>query len=221
MHKTTCLDNGAPLPYVGNGPAFAGMDGREEMDRHRIPALDPVQGRPVEGDAMVHQGGQALQGHGHQRRLGDDRPRTTTNRRCWPRPSPRSPASRSRTTSSRKATSSRRSRRRCSRARTSMTAGSTTPTSSARTWRYSQTVNLTDWMAGEGKDVTDPMLDVDDFIGKSFTTGPTASSTSCPTSSSPTSTGSATTGSPTRRYKAEVQGQVRLRPRRAGQLVGL
>jgi glycerol transport system substrate-binding protein len=27
-------------------------------------------------------------------------------------------------------------------------------------------------MAGEGKDVTNPMLDVDDFIGKSFTTGP-------------------------------------------------
>ena len=36
--------------------------------------------------------------------------------------------------------------------------------------RYNQTVNLTDWMSGEGKDVTDPMLDVDDFIGKSFTT---------------------------------------------------
>ena len=32
--------------------------------------------------------------------------------------------------------------------------------------------NLTDWMAGEGKDVTNPMLDIDDFIGKSFTTGP-------------------------------------------------
>ena len=31
--------------------------------------------------------------------------------------------------------------------------------------RYNQTVNLTDWMAGEGKDVTDPQLDVDDFIG--------------------------------------------------------
>jgi glycerol transport system substrate-binding protein len=27
-------------------------------------------------------------------------------------------------------------------------------------------------MAGEGKDVTNPMLDVDDFMGKSFTTGP-------------------------------------------------
>jgi glycerol transport system substrate-binding protein len=36
--------------------------------------------------------------------------------------------------------------------------------------RYNQTVNLTDWMAGEGKDVTLPTLDVDDFIGKSFTT---------------------------------------------------
>lgn len=39
-------------------------------------------------------------------------------------------------------------------------------------FRYNQVVSLTDWMAGEGKDVTDPMLDVDDFMGKSFTTGP-------------------------------------------------
>ncbi len=38
--------------------------------------------------------------------------------------------------------------------------------------RLQSAVNLTDWMAGEGADVTDPMLDVDDFIGKSFTTGP-------------------------------------------------
>jgi glycerol transport system substrate-binding protein len=36
--------------------------------------------------------------------------------------------------------------------------------------RYNQTVNLTEWMTGEGKDVTLPTLDVDDFIGKSFTT---------------------------------------------------
>jgi glycerol transport system substrate-binding protein len=39
-------------------------------------------------------------------------------------------------------------------------------------WRYQQVRNLTDWMAGEGKDVTSPTLDIDDFIGKSFTTGP-------------------------------------------------
>ncbi len=32
--------------------------------------------------------------------------------------------------------------------------------------------NLTDFMAGEGKDVTNPGLDLDDFIGISFTTGP-------------------------------------------------
>jgi len=38
--------------------------------------------------------------------------------------------------------------------------------------RLQSAVNLTDWMAGEGQDVTLPTLDVDDFIGKSFTTGP-------------------------------------------------
>ncbi len=38
--------------------------------------------------------------------------------------------------------------------------------------RLQLAVNLTDWMNGEGKDVTNPMLDVKDFIGKSFTTGP-------------------------------------------------
>ena len=32
--------------------------------------------------------------------------------------------------------------------------------------------NLTDFMEGEGKDVTNPGLDLDDFMGKSFTTGP-------------------------------------------------
>jgi glycerol transport system substrate-binding protein len=39
-------------------------------------------------------------------------------------------------------------------------------------FRYGHVVNLTDWMAGEGKDVTLPTLDVDDFIGKEFTTAP-------------------------------------------------
>jgi len=38
--------------------------------------------------------------------------------------------------------------------------------------RLQLAVNLTDWMAGEGKDVTLPTLDVEDFIGRSFTTGP-------------------------------------------------
>jgi len=39
-------------------------------------------------------------------------------------------------------------------------------------FRYQQVRNLTDWMAAEGKDVTSPTLDLDDFIGLSFTTGP-------------------------------------------------
>ncbi|MCB1381130.1 MAG: extracellular solute-binding protein, partial [Alphaproteobacteria bacterium] len=38
--------------------------------------------------------------------------------------------------------------------------------------RLQQTYNLSDMMAGDWKDVTNPMLDLDDFMGKSFTTGP-------------------------------------------------
>lgn len=38
--------------------------------------------------------------------------------------------------------------------------------------RYQKVVPLSDFMAGEGKDVTLPTLDLDDFIGISFTTGP-------------------------------------------------
>ena len=38
--------------------------------------------------------------------------------------------------------------------------------------RLQLAVNLSDWMEGEGADVTSPTLDIDDFIGKSFTTGP-------------------------------------------------
>lgn len=39
-------------------------------------------------------------------------------------------------------------------------------------FRYGFVVPLSDYMTGEGKDVTLPTLDVDDFIGKSFTTSP-------------------------------------------------
>ena len=39
-------------------------------------------------------------------------------------------------------------------------------------WRYQQARSLTEWMAGEGADVTSPTLDLDDFIGLQFTTAP-------------------------------------------------
>ncbi|SFP18693.1 ABC transporter substrate-binding protein [Tranquillimonas alkanivorans] len=39
-------------------------------------------------------------------------------------------------------------------------------------WRYQQVRNLSDWMSGDGADVTNPRLDLDDFIGLQFTTGP-------------------------------------------------
>jgi hypothetical protein len=39
-------------------------------------------------------------------------------------------------------------------------------------FRYGKAVSITDMMANEGKDFTSPTLDLDDFIGLSFTTGP-------------------------------------------------
>ena len=39
-------------------------------------------------------------------------------------------------------------------------------------WRYQQARNITDWMAEEGKDFTNPDLDLDDFIGLASATGP-------------------------------------------------
>lgn len=37
--------------------------------------------------------------------------------------------------------------------------------------RLQQAVSITDWMSGEGKDVTNPTLDLKDFMGLPFTTG--------------------------------------------------
>jgi len=39
-------------------------------------------------------------------------------------------------------------------------------------YRYGKIMNLTDYMAGAGKEWTNPGLDLKDFIGTSFTTGP-------------------------------------------------
>ena len=39
-------------------------------------------------------------------------------------------------------------------------------------YRYGKIMNLSDYMAGEGKDYTNPGLDIKDFIGASFTTAP-------------------------------------------------
>jgi glycerol transport system substrate-binding protein len=97
--------------------------------------------------------------------------RMNTNPRCWPRPSRRSPASRSPTDLIR--------RRRGEKLQTQMQTGENIYDA----WindsdligthgATSRCRNLTDWMAGEGKDVTNPTLDLDDFMGKSFTTGP-------------------------------------------------
>jgi carbohydrate ABC transporter substrate-binding protein, CUT1 family (TC 3.A.1.1.-) len=62
-------------------------------------------------------------------------------------------------------------------------------------YRYGQVVPLSDYMEGEGADVTSPYLDLDDFIGLDAGLHRTASCISFLISSSPTSTGSVMTGS--------------------------
>lgn len=68
-------------------------------------------------------------------------------------------------------------------------------------YRYGVIMPLSDYMAGEGKEFTNPGLDLKDFIGTSFTTASDGKLYQYPTSSSPTCTGSAPTGSRARTCK--------------------
>ena len=87
--------------------------------------------------------------------------------------------------------------------------------------RLQSAVNLTDWMAGEGKDVTNPGLDIDDFMGISFTTGPDGKLWQLPDQQFANLYWFRKDWFDEPDIKAEVQGEVRLRAGRAGQLVGL
>ena len=87
--------------------------------------------------------------------------------------------------------------------------------------RLQWAVNLTDWMAGEGKDVTLPTLDVDDFIGKSFTTGPDGKLWQLPDQQFANLYWFRKDWFDRPGSQEQVQGEIRLRARRAGQLVGL
>ena len=87
--------------------------------------------------------------------------------------------------------------------------------------RLQSAVNLTDWMAGEGKDVTLPTLDVKDFIGISFTTGPDGKIWQLPDQQFANLYWFRYDWFKRAGPQEEVQGQVRLRARRAGELVGL
>ena len=87
--------------------------------------------------------------------------------------------------------------------------------------RLQSAVNLTDWMAGEGKDVTLPTLDVNDFIGKSFTTGPDGKLWQLPDQQFANLYWFRYDWFKRAGPEGAVQEDLRLRARRAGQLVGL
>ena len=87
--------------------------------------------------------------------------------------------------------------------------------------RLQLAVNLTDWMAGEGKDVTLPTLDVNDFIGRSFTTGPDGKLWQLPDQQFANLYWFRYDWFKREDLKKQLQGPVRLRARRAARLVGL
>ena len=76
-------------------------------------------------------------------------------------------------------------------------------------------------MAGEGKDVTLPTLDVNDFIGKSFTTGPDGKLWQLPDQQFANLYWFRYDWFKRDGPEEALQGQVRLRARRAARLVGL
>ncbi len=81
--------------------------------------------------------------------------------------------------------------------------------------------SLTDWMAGEAKDVTNPDLDVNDFIGKSFTTAPNGHLYQLPDQQFANLYWFRYDWFTKSELQGQVQGQVWLRARRSRELVGL
>ena len=88
-------------------------------------------------------------------------------------------------------------------------------------WRYQQVRNLTDWMADEGKDVTNPNLDLEGLHRHVLhhRAGQEALPAARPAVREPLLVPLRLVQR--REEQGRLQGQVRLRPRRAGQLVGL
>ena len=89
--------------------------------------------------------------------------------------------------------------------------------------RYNDIVggSLTDFMANDGKDVTNPDLDLKDFIGLSFATFTRRQALSASRSAIRQPLLVPLRLVPAAGAQGGVQGQIRLRSRRAGQLVGL
>ncbi len=88
-------------------------------------------------------------------------------------------------------------------------------------FRYGKTESITDLMANEGKDFTSPTLDLKDFIGLSFTTAPDGKIYQLPDQQFANLYWFRADWFERAGPESQVQGKVRLRPRRAGELVGL
>ncbi len=85
-------------------------------------------------------------------------------------------------------------------------------------YRYGKIMNLTDYMAGKGKEFTNPGLDIKDFIGTSFTTAPDGKLYQLPDQQFANLYWFRADLFARDGPEGQVQGQVRLRPGRAAEL---
>jgi hypothetical protein len=88
-------------------------------------------------------------------------------------------------------------------------------------WRYQQVRILDDWMTGEGASVTNPNLDIEDFIGRSFTTAPDGKLYQLPTQQFANLYWFRYDWFNDPKNMADFEAEVRLPAGRSGQLVGL
>ena len=88
-------------------------------------------------------------------------------------------------------------------------------------FRYGKTESITDLMANEGKNFTSPTLDIKDFIGISFTTAPDGKIYQLPDQQFANLYWFRADWFERAGPESQVQGKVRLRVGRAGELVGL
>ena len=157
---------------AGSGPSYADVEAAKRWIDSEFQPSTLSQGGAAEGDGMVHQRRQAIRGHGDQRAVG--RPIPTHDYESTVL-----------TKAFEEITGIKVNHQELGEGEVVQAVQTQMQTNRnlydayindsdliGTHSRLQSAVNLTDWMAGEGKDVTNPMLDLDDFIGKSFTTGP-------------------------------------------------
>ena len=153
------------------GPGIRRRGGGQEVDRRGVPAFDAIQGRADEGDAVVHQRREAF----HQLEISIVSETIATHEyesKVLAKAFTEITGIKVKHDVIQEGDVVEKIQTQMQSGRNIYDGWVNDSDLIGTHFRYNQTVSLTDFMAGEGKDVTLPTLDVADFIGKSFGTAP-------------------------------------------------